>query len=109
VALAVVRDLRDLRPQESEKDLAALETDLLSEFVLARYSAGLVDSSIRNDITNLELVREWFGRPLWELRPTDVDRYFGKKLRHHAATTRACGCHRPRPRSSSCSAAGART
>ncbi len=33
-------------------------------FVLARASAGLAGSTIRNDTNHLELIRDWFGRPL---------------------------------------------
>jgi len=54
---------------------------VLAGFVLARASAGLVDSTIRNDTNHLELIRDWFGRPLWEMQPADADAYFGKVLR----------------------------
>jgi integrase/recombinase XerD len=67
LALAVVRDLRELRAPETAEDLADFETDVLAGFVLARASAGLVDSTIRNDTNHLELIRDWFGRPLWEM------------------------------------------
>jgi len=62
---------------------------VLAGFVLARASAGLVDSTIRNDINHLELVRDWFGRPLWEMQPADADAYFGKVLRDAKPSTRA--------------------
>jgi hypothetical protein len=42
---------------------------------------GLADSTIRNDTGHLDLIREWFGRPLWEVQPTDADIYFGRVLR----------------------------
>ena len=64
-----------------EEELADFETDVLAGFVLARASAGLVDSTIRNDTNHLELIRDWFGRPLWEMQPADADAYFGKVLR----------------------------
>jgi len=89
LALAVVRDLRELRSPANEDDITALETDLMSEFVLARYSAGLTDVTIRSDASNLELIRSWFGRPLWEMKPTDADEYFGKEMRHASPATRA--------------------
>jgi integrase/recombinase XerD len=54
---------------------------VLAGFVLARASAGLADSTIRNDTGHLELIRDWFGRPLWEMQPADADAYFGKVLR----------------------------
>ncbi len=54
---------------------------MLAGFVLARASAGLADSTIRNDTGHLEQIRNWFGRPLWEMQPADADAYFGKVLR----------------------------
>jgi hypothetical protein len=32
---------------------------------------------IRNDTGHLDLIRDWFGRPLREMRPEDGDAYFG--------------------------------
>jgi integrase/recombinase XerD len=64
------------------------KTDVLAGFVLARASAGLVDSTIRNDTNHLELIRDWFGRPLWEMQPADADAYFGKVLRKAKPSTR---------------------
>ena len=49
--------------------VAAFETDVLAGFVLARAAAGLSDRTISADVSNLEQVRAWFGRPLWEMRP----------------------------------------
>ena len=77
MALAVVRDLRDLRAPETAEELADFETDVLAGFVLARASAGLVDSTIRNDTHHSELIRDWFARPLWEMQPPDADVYLG--------------------------------
>ena len=54
---------------------------MLAGFVLARASAGLADSTIRNDAGHLELIRDWFGGPLWEMQRADADSYFGKVLR----------------------------
>lgn len=88
MALGVVRDLRDHRVPGSEEDLVAFETDILAGFVLARASAGLTDSTIRNDANHLELIRDWFGRPLWEMQPEDGDVYFGKVLRDAKPSTR---------------------
>jgi integrase/recombinase XerD len=65
LALAVVRDLREHRVPATEDELAGFETDVLAGFVLARASAGLTDSTIRNDANHLELIRDWFDRPLW--------------------------------------------
>jgi integrase/recombinase XerD len=49
VALGLVRDLRDDRALASAEELAGFEIDVLAGFVLARASAGLADSTIRND------------------------------------------------------------
>ena len=68
MGLAVVRDLREHRAPTGEEELADFETDVLAGFILERASAGLVDSTIRNDTNHLELIREWFGRPLWEMQ-----------------------------------------
>lgn len=92
MALALVRDLREHRAPASEEELADFETDVVAGFVLARASAGLADSTIRNDTNHLELVRGWFGRPLWELQPADV--YFGKVLRDAKPSTRSAGRRR---------------
>jgi hypothetical protein len=80
LALAAVRDLRERRAPASPAEVAEFETDVLAGFVLARAAAGLADSTIRADVGQLEQVREWSGRPLWELEPTDVDAYFGRAL-----------------------------
>lgn len=49
---------------------------------------GLRDSTIRNDTNHLELIRVWFGRPLWEMEPADADVYFGSALHDAAPSTR---------------------
>lgn len=72
----------------SAAELELFETDVLAGFVLARASAGLTDGTIRGDVSNLEQVRAWFGRPLWELEPSDADAYFGRELRGSASGTR---------------------
>jgi hypothetical protein len=69
----------------------AFETDVLSGFVLARASAGLTDSTIRKDTNHLEVIRDWFGRPLWQMQPADADAYFGKVLRNANPSTRTDG------------------
>jgi len=88
MSLAVVRDMRETRVPAGAEEAAALETDVLAGFVLARAAAGLSDSTISGDVSNLEQVRAWFGRPLWEMRPADADAYFGKVMRAAAANTR---------------------
>lgn len=88
MGLAVVRDLREYRAPATPEEIADFATDVLAEFVLARASAGLADGTIRSDVGHLEQIREWFGRPLWEMDPADADAYFGKVLRGAAKGTR---------------------
>ena len=66
------------------EELAALQTDVLAGFVLARAAAGLSDGTIASDVLHLEQVRAWFGRPLWDMESADADAYFGKVLRDTA-------------------------
>lgn len=51
---------------------------MLAGFVLAPVSAGLVDSTICSDTNHLELARDWYGQPSWEMQPADAGTYFGK-------------------------------
>jgi integrase len=88
MGLAVVRDMREARVPAGPEELAAFETDVLAGFVLARAAAGLSDRTISLDVTHLEQVRAWFGRPLREMRPADADAYFGRALRGAARGTR---------------------
>lgn len=88
MALEVVRDLREVRAPAGPEELADFETDVLAGFVLARASAGLADSTIRGDVVNLDQIRSWFGRALWEMEPSDADVYFGRVLRDTPSGTR---------------------
>jgi len=88
LTLAVARDLREKRTPASPEEIEGFETDVLAGFVLARASAGLADATIRGDVGNLVQVRTWFGKPLWDMEPSDADTYFGKALRGAAKGTR---------------------
>ncbi len=88
LGLTVVRDLREVRAPASPDEVAGFETDVLAGFVLARAAAGLADATIRREVVQLEQIRVWFGRPLWEMEPSDADVYFGKTLRTAAKGTR---------------------
>ena len=88
MVLAAVRDLRERRVPATAAEVEAFETDVLAGFVLARSSAGLADSTVRAELGQLEQVRDWFGRPLWEMQPADADGYFGRELRSAAGSTR---------------------
>jgi hypothetical protein len=66
VGLAVVRDLREVRAAGPE-EIEWFETDVFAGFVLARCAAGLSDNTIRSDVSHLEQVRTWFGKPLWDM------------------------------------------
>lgn len=88
MSIAVVRDLRPELRLQSADEIGAFEQDVLAEFVLARSSAGVADATIRHDVSMVCQLREWFGRPLWELTPAGIDRYFGEYLREAAPATR---------------------
>lgn len=88
LGVTAVRDLRSVRPPASAEELERFETDVLAAFVLARSAAGLTDSTVRGDLSNLEQIRAWFGRPLWEMDPPDADAYFGRVLRGAPSGTR---------------------
>ena len=88
LSLAAVRDLRVARAPVTAEDLAALQTDVLAGFVLARAAAGLSDGTIASDVLHLEQVRAWLGRPLRTMQPADADAYFGQVLRGAARGTR---------------------
>ncbi|MCI3929206.1 tyrosine-type recombinase/integrase [Streptomyces sp. AN091965] len=89
MALAVVQDLRQACGLPTPEELEDFETDVLSGFVLARASAGLTDGAIQGDLGHLEKVRDWFGRPLWEMESPHADAYFGKTIRHSSPSLRA--------------------
>jgi hypothetical protein len=72
VGCDLVKDLRDFRAPFGVGQIDQFETDVLAGFVLARAASGLVDSTIRDDTNNLELIRSWFGRPLWQMQPADA-------------------------------------
>jgi integrase/recombinase XerD len=88
LSLAAVRDLREARAPAGPDELVAFETDVLAGFVLARAAARLADATIRSDVSHLEQLRAWFGRPLWDMEPADADAYFGGVLRGAAKGTR---------------------
>ena len=88
VGLAVVRDLREGRASAGPEEIERFETDVIAGFVLARAAAGLSDSTIRGDVSPLECVRGWFGRPLWDMQPGDADAYCGTVLRAAPSGTR---------------------
>lgn len=88
MSLAVVRDLREVRPPASAEELEQFEVDVLAGYVLARASAGVTDGTIRGEVGHLEQVRGWFGRALWEMEPPDADVYFGRVLRRAPSGTR---------------------
>lgn len=67
-------------PPGPADQIAAFEQDLLAAFVLARSSAGITDAPIRADVAAVEELREWFGRPLWEVTPQHIDTFFGRYL-----------------------------
>jgi integrase/recombinase XerD len=88
LSLAVVRDLREVRPSASAEELEQFEIDVLAGYVLARASAGVTDGTVRGEVGHLEQVRAWLGRALWEMEAADADVYFGRVLRAAPSGTR---------------------
>ncbi|MFI7644335.1 tyrosine-type recombinase/integrase [Nonomuraea sp. NPDC049400] len=89
MGLAAVKDLRELRAPSTADDLAAYEIDLVAEYVLARASGGVTDATIQREVSQLDRIREWFGRPVFEMEPTDADAFFGRELRDASPATRS--------------------
>jgi integrase len=87
VTLALVRDLRAIRPVPDEADLDAYEQDLIAGFVLARSAAGVTDKSIQAELRAVGEFRESMGRYLWTARPDDADRLLGQRCRGQAKAT----------------------
>ena len=88
MGLVVVRDLRGICAAAGPEEVERFETDVFAGFVLARSAAGLSDNTIRSDVSQLEQVRIWFGKPLWDMEPRDADGYFGTILRPVPTNTR---------------------
>ncbi|MFD8002612.1 hypothetical protein [Streptomyces mirabilis] len=61
VSLALVRDLRSVRPTATDEDLDAFEQDLVAGFVLARSSAAVEDGSIQAEIRAVSEFRDSMG------------------------------------------------
>jgi hypothetical protein len=74
MGLATVRDLREVRRLETPEEVEAFEQDVLAGFVLARASAGMADTTIKQETGAVIELRQRFGRPLWEVEPKDLDR-----------------------------------
>jgi hypothetical protein len=75
-------DVREFRPHPRPSSVQAASPSTRSG------STWSADSTIRNDSDHLELIRQWFERPLWEMEPADADVYFGRHLRAAAPATR---------------------
>ena len=88
MGLAAVRAIRPHLRLETPGEVDAFEQDLLAEFVLARSSAGITDTTVSADVAAVVGLREWFGRPLWEMTARDLDRFFGADQKGLAAGTK---------------------
>src|SRR4051812_39710513 len=88
LALAAVRDMREVRAEKSPEELVDFNNDVLAGVVLARSPSGLADSTIGGDVGHLDQVRAWRGKPLWDMEPADGDVYFGRLLRGVPSGTR---------------------
>ncbi|WP_157855037.1 site-specific integrase, partial [Streptomyces exfoliatus] len=87
VSLALVRDLRSVRPTPTDEDPDAFEQDLVAGFVLARSAAGVEDGSIQAEIRAVSEFRDSMGRHLWTARPDDADRFLGERCRGQSHST----------------------
>ncbi|WP_327375393.1 site-specific integrase [Streptomyces sp. NBC_01216] len=87
MSLALVRDLRSVRPTPADEDLDAFEQDLVAGFVLARAAAGVEDGSIQAEIRAVSEFRDSMGRHLWTARPDDADRFLGERCRGQSHST----------------------
>lgn len=54
MGLTAVRDLRDARRPTTAEELERFKTDILAGFILARAAAGTADTTISNDIGDLQ-------------------------------------------------------
>ena len=45
---------------------------------LARSASKLADGTIRGELSHLDRLRDWLGRPLGEMEPRDADAYLGR-------------------------------
>jgi integrase/recombinase XerD len=88
LALALVRDTHELPEPPGAEEIEAFETGVLAGFVLDRASAGLADTTVRNDTGHLGRIREWLGRPRREMQPEDAGAYFSRALRGARPSTR---------------------
>jgi site-specific recombinase XerD len=93
MSLAAVRDLRSHLRLSDPDEVAAFELDLLSEYALARAAATIADATIRRDLAVISETREWLGRPMWEMRPQDMDRFLVDGQRGKDPGTKANKAH----------------
>lgn len=77
----MVRDLREQRTLTIAEELTDYGPACWPGSCWHERRLGWGDSTICNDANHLELIRDWFDRPLWEMQPTDADTYFGEVLR----------------------------
>ncbi|MEV0641633.1 site-specific integrase [Streptomyces sp. NPDC050619] len=86
MTLALVRDLRSVRPDPTPEELDAFEQDLVAGYVLARAAAGVEDRSIQGEIRSITEFRASLGRHLWTARPDDADRFLSARRRQAHST-----------------------
>lgn len=88
LSLSAVRDLRSPRALETPDDAKAFQEHLLAEFVFARAAHGVLDSTIRQDVTAVEEFLGFAGVLAWEFEPRHADRFLGQGQRDRAVATR---------------------
>jgi integrase/recombinase XerD len=86
--LAVIRDIRSPRSLDLAEDAADYQENLLAEFVLARSAHGVVDATVRGDLSAVEEFLAFAGVWAWEIEATHADRFLAIGQRDMAARTR---------------------
>src|SRR5579863_1070902 len=86
--LAVLQSHSAERSWGSDADAAALQAQLLAEYVLARSARGVADRVVRGELAAVEEFLAFAGVWAWEIEPVHADRFLGKDQRALAPSTR---------------------
>jgi hypothetical protein len=87
-SLSIVGDQRVASRLECDEDAASFQEHLFAEYVLARASRGVSDTSIRSELSAVEEFLAFAGVWAWEIEPAHADRFLGKAQRKQAPATR---------------------
>ena len=67
---------------------ARLESDILAGLAVALDACGMPDVIVAEHLDALALIRQWAGRPMWEMNARDTDTYFTHHTRDWNYPTR---------------------